>query len=247
MAHQAGAVRSAYCTSATSSGRSQCTPRASAPRGGSENGGVFCSRRASLACSSRERLLREASPDLAGVAQRATRVVAAEQQRAEMPARAGRFGIAADHELLARHALDLEPCARSARAVRRLRALADHALDAELARVREEARAAAAHVVVVAQAARVRAGRNVSRSAALRSSNGSSRRSRSSRYSRSNAKYVQTSSRPDCSEFCRRWKSLTPSSRRTHSSPSISARDTGSAGANAQPKACASSSRGRGV
>ena len=50
----------------------------------------------------------EPGPDLAGVLEPAVAVVA-EQQRAELDARASRLGVAADHELLAVFALELQP------------------------------------------------------------------------------------------------------------------------------------------
>src|SRR4051794_9983257 len=100
----------------------------------------------------------EAGADLAGVAQRAA-VVVAEQQRAELGARALRSGEAADDELLALLALELQPVARAGGAVRAVGALGDHALPALAARLGEQRLAGPvavrrqAHAVLEAQRA----------------------------------------------------------------------------------------------
>src|SRR5207247_1582143 len=67
-----------------------------------------------------QQLLVEAGADVARVAQLAVGVVDAEQQRAESRAASFRVGVAADHELLAPRALQLDPRARAFRDVRRV-------------------------------------------------------------------------------------------------------------------------------
>ena len=116
-------VHSLKATSATSEGEVQCTPRAWAPLGGSENGGV-CRSSARRRFASRASVsLVEPAADAAGVAQGALLVVDAEQEGAEPVTRSGRLGEAADDELLAAAALGLEPRARApARSRRRRRA-----------------------------------------------------------------------------------------------------------------------------
>ena len=80
-----------------------------------------------------ERLQRravEAGSDLSAIAQRALRIVRAEQQRTESDARSAGLREPRDHELLALRAPHLEPGARAAGPVRRVDALRDDALDA---------------------------------------------------------------------------------------------------------------------
>src|SRR4051794_21523923 len=83
-----------------------------------------------------QRRLVEAGPDLAGVPQGAV-VVVAEQERAELGARAPGRGVAADDELLALLALELQPVPRAPVAVGAVGALSDHALPALAARLGE--------------------------------------------------------------------------------------------------------------
>src|SRR3954454_3875367 len=71
----------------------------------------------------------EAGAHLAGVAQLAVLVVA-DEQRAELRARAARRGEAADHELLLVRALQLQPVARATVHVAAVCALGDQALEA---------------------------------------------------------------------------------------------------------------------
>ena len=75
----------------------------------------------------------ESGPDLSREAQYAIRIVHAQQQRAESGSRAGCRCVADDHEFLALLALDLDPVRTAPSAVRRRQALADHALQAQLA------------------------------------------------------------------------------------------------------------------
>src|SRR6202012_4298330 len=75
----------------------------------------------------------EAGADLAGVAEQAVVVVVAEQQGAEPDAGALRVGVAADDELLAVQALELQPVAAAPGLVARVRALGQDPFPALLA------------------------------------------------------------------------------------------------------------------
>src|SRR5215210_8624462 len=99
-----------------------------------------------------QRCVVEAGAHLAGVAERAVLVVAHEE-RAEVGPRSPRSGEAADHELLLRVALQLQPVARATARVRAVGALRDHALEPLLARLAEEL------LAVLALAMRVEADR----------------------------------------------------------------------------------------
>ena len=88
--------------------------------------------------SARSVCLVEARADLAGVAQLAVLVVA-DEQRAELAARALRRREAADHQLLLGVALELQPVARAAADVGAVGALGDHALPAPSGRPRGRA------------------------------------------------------------------------------------------------------------
>src|SRR4029079_16663760 len=80
---------------------------------------------------------------LAGVAELVA-LVGAAQQRGKAAARTLRIGEAADHHLLALHALHLHPVARPPTArIRRVRALRDRAFEAERAGLAKELLAAA--------------------------------------------------------------------------------------------------------
>ena len=114
------------------SGRTQCVPGGSGLTG-SSNGGVVVSSGSSCRRSASERGGVEAGADLARVAQ-GSGLVVADQQRADPDARAARLGEAADDDLLLEHALELEPVARAAAAVGRVRALGDQTLPAGPAR-----------------------------------------------------------------------------------------------------------------
>jgi hypothetical protein len=99
-------VHSVNATSAISFGRTQWP---FTPRGGVANGSLSVSRRSSLRLRRREARLVEAGADVAGVDEVAFPIVDAEQQRAETAAAALGIGVAADHELLAARALELDP------------------------------------------------------------------------------------------------------------------------------------------
>src|SRR5580704_5386214 len=92
-----------------------------------------------------QRLGVEPGPDLARVLELFVPVVA-EQERAELDARAPRLGEAADDELLPVLALELQPVARASRDVRAVRALGDEALPAFAARLLEVLRPVAVPV-----------------------------------------------------------------------------------------------------
>ena len=97
---------------------------------------VRASSRSSLA-EVAQRVVVEPGPDLARVPQAAV-VVVAEQQRPELDPRAARRREAADHELLALLALELQPVARARGRVRAVGALGDQPLPALAARLLEE-------------------------------------------------------------------------------------------------------------
>src|SRR5579875_455069 len=98
---------------------------------------ALTSQRAQPPAELTERVAVEAGADLARVAQVAMTVVVAEEQRAELGPAAARGGDAADHELLAGLALELQPGAGAGRAIGAVRALGDDALPALGARVGE--------------------------------------------------------------------------------------------------------------
>src|SRR5262245_63910101 len=79
----------------------------------------------------------EAGADLAGVNERVTGIVIAEQQGAEPGAGTSRVGEAADDEFLAALALELQPVPGPAGAVGRIGALGDDPLPAAGARLAE--------------------------------------------------------------------------------------------------------------
>src|SRR5262249_20047670 len=91
----------------------------------------------------------ETRADFARIDQRAV-LVHADQQGADAGAAAGRIGEAADHESLLVDAFHLEPGATASRAVRRVATLRYDALQTEPARLPEELRTAAGHVVRIA-------------------------------------------------------------------------------------------------
>ncbi|KDS78493.1 hypothetical protein KM22_02777 [Bordetella bronchiseptica KM22] len=91
--------------------------------------GILAQRRQPLAQRA-QRGRAEARPHAARIAQLAA-LAQAHQQGAQVAARAGRFGIAADDEFLARAALQLQPALRAAGPVRRVQALADQAFQAQ--------------------------------------------------------------------------------------------------------------------
>ena len=97
----------------------------------------------------RERLLVEAGADL-GHVDEAPALVEADVERAEVRARSLGIGVAADDELLASLALDLDPLARAATDVGRGGALGDDALEPRLRRGVVEGAALARDVVAVA-------------------------------------------------------------------------------------------------
>src|SRR4051812_49738229 len=106
---------------------------------------VVAAQRAQAGAEVAQRLAVEAGTDLAGVAQGAV-VVVAEQERAQLGPRAARRGEAADDELLALLALELEPVARAAVGVGAAGALGDEPLPALAACLRVEFLAALAAV-----------------------------------------------------------------------------------------------------
>jgi hypothetical protein len=75
----------------------------------------------------------------AGELQPAGVVVHAQHQRADLGRQAVALGEAADDELLAALALELEPAAAAARVVGRVSALGDHAFEPHLARAAQHA------------------------------------------------------------------------------------------------------------
>ncbi len=85
-----------------------------------------------------EQALGEPGPDAAREDELALVVVDADEQAADARARSLRLGEAADDELLALDALDLEPVTRSTREVRAVAALADDALEPVFAGLLEE-------------------------------------------------------------------------------------------------------------
>ena len=101
------------------------------------NGDSSCSSSRSRGAELAERLVVEAGADLPGVAERAVLVVA-DEQGAELGARALRRREAADHELLLGVALQLQPVARAPAGVGAVGALGDHALEALPARLAVE-------------------------------------------------------------------------------------------------------------
>src|SRR4029077_19821446 len=76
-----------------------------------------------------------------GHVHQALALVETDVERAEAGARALGIGVAADHELLAPLALDLEPVGRSPRLIRARKLLGHDALEAQLRRRLEERRA----------------------------------------------------------------------------------------------------------
>ncbi len=92
----------------------------------------------------------KAGPDLAGVAQ-SVGLEVADEQSAEVGARAARRGEAPDHELLRARALELQPVARARGHVRRAEALGDQSLPAVSARVGEQRCAVAGELLGHAQ------------------------------------------------------------------------------------------------
>ena len=157
----------------TSSGSTQWVPRGigcTSAKGGSSRSSSR-SREPSVA----QRVVVEAGADLAGVAQPAVLVVA-DQQRAEVRARALRRRVAADHQLLLGVALELAPVARAGGAVGAVGALGDDALEALAAGLAEELLAVL--VAMRREADRVRRSAARRRSSALRSRSGRSRTSR---------------------------------------------------------------------
>src|SRR5262245_32752405 len=93
-----------------------------------------------------ERSLVEPGAHLGDVDQLAP-VVEAQMQGSEVRPRALRHGVAADHELLAELALDLQPVARSLGGIRAVALLRDHTLEALLTGGGEKVRAVLEHVV----------------------------------------------------------------------------------------------------
>src|SRR5262249_25130834 len=89
--------------------------------------------------------------DAPGVAQAASRLLHAQEERAEAHARALRIAEAADHEFLARRALHLEPVGAASRARERRAPLAHDAFEPALARLREEGFSLPDHVLADAQ------------------------------------------------------------------------------------------------
>ncbi len=118
----------------------------------SKNGVVSAGDRGERLLHRGERLLVEAAADAAGEAQVPGLVVDAEQQRADAGARALRVGPAADHELLALRALELDPGRAAPRHVGRVGALADHPLEAHPAGVLEQLLRARVEVLAEADA-----------------------------------------------------------------------------------------------
>ena len=142
--------------------------------------------------------------DLAGVAQLAV-VVVAEQQRAELLARALRRGVAADHELLSAVALELQPVARARRCVYGLSARLAISPSQPLRQASREERLAVA-VAVGREAQRaVEARARRAAAACARAAAARRRRSRRARAGRTRRRRPRTRRSPRCCEARRSW------------------------------------------
>ncbi len=140
-------VRSVNAASATSAGRTQVTPFSRGASAKGESGRLSVeSRRVRLRSSSSSNPV----PILPAKRSFPCGVVGTHQQRAEPAARTAGRGVAADHEVLALAALQLDPGLRAAGDVHRIGELADQPLQAELARVLEHLFGVAAEVLAVA-------------------------------------------------------------------------------------------------
>src|SRR6185503_6422392 len=117
-----------------------CTGERARRLGRERRGGAL--ERPELRAQLEQRGVRVAGADLAGVAQLVA-VVVADEQRAEPDPAALGVGEPADHELLAQQTLGLDPGGAAARSIRLIAPLGDDALEAALARQREELGAAA--------------------------------------------------------------------------------------------------------
>ena len=117
--------------------------------------------------------LGEAGADAARVDEAAVAIVHAQQQRAELGAGALRIGVAADHELLPRHALDLQPCLPAPGGVGRVLPLRHDALEAHAAGPLVDLRARRVEVLGVADAGRAGRGAAARAPSSARSAAGS--------------------------------------------------------------------------
>ena len=166
-------------------------PVCRAPRAACSANGVVAASRAPSSCLLQvaQRLRVEAGADVAGVAQPARLVVDAEQQRAEPGARALRVGVAADHELLALRALELDPVGRAARHVGRVaRACRSRLRGAAGRRSRRISAASASKSWLKRDRARRRRSSSAREQRAPRPRAATSRRSWPSQYGRSKTK-----------------------------------------------------------
>jgi hypothetical protein len=143
-------------TSATSSGRTQCTPLSTngepkrLVRGGVERH-LGRGKRLESAPQPFKLGLPDAGAGAAGIDQPSVRIVVGEQQRAEPRSPPLRVGPADHDEFLALEAFDLEPQAAVAGRVCRIGAFRDDALELEFAGLLVEGRALAAVVIAVVQ------------------------------------------------------------------------------------------------
>ncbi len=172
-----------------------------------------------------EHRVRVAGADLARVDQ-ATTIVVADEEGADTVARAIGIGEAADHELLPLDALGLAPQERATRCVGLVGTLGDDAFEPAFAGEAEELGALANDVVAVADRARHVAGEERCETL-LALFEGSTEMSSSSSQSRSKAKYT-SAALGSAKLFCKPWNVVRPSGKTTATSPSSTARFTGS-------------------
>ena len=172
-------VHSMKATCTTISGRTQCARRRGSPTA-LVNGGVGISSASSRARRSSSSFVSKPVPTLPGEDE-VVALEVADEQRAEADARALRIGEAADHELLRRLALHLQPVRRAAVLVRRVAPLRDDALPALAARALPRLR-----IVERARRAAAAARSGSAPSSARRSSSGSDVTSRPSSHRTSN-------------------------------------------------------------
>jgi uncharacterized protein YbaA (DUF1428 family) len=141
-------------TSATSSGRTQCTrpstggdPKRLVRGGGTSSGIVSVAKRLQAAPQPLKLGGVDAGAGAAGIDQPAARIIVGEQQRAEIRPPAFGIGPAHHHKFLAVQASDLEPQAAVAGRVGGIGAFRDNAFKLQLAGLRMERRAPAAVIV----------------------------------------------------------------------------------------------------
>jgi hypothetical protein len=143
-------------TSATSSGRTQCTRLRTSgepkrvPRGGGTSRGIVPVAKRLQPAPQPFKLGRiDAGADVAGIDQPSVGIVVGEQQRAEPRPPSFGIGPADDDKFLAVEAFDLEPQAAIAGRVGGIGSFRDDALELQLARLLVERQALAAVIVAV--------------------------------------------------------------------------------------------------